>query len=40
LGTSAVTYFTSFFSSGLGLSIVGVFLVFNIFGCIFDVSLH
>jgi len=44
LGTSAVTYFTSFISSGLGLSILGVFLVFNIFGSVgllaFDASMR
>jgi hypothetical protein len=44
LGTSAVMYFTSFLSLGLGLSFLGVFLVFNIFGCIgllaFDSSLR
>jgi hypothetical protein len=33
-GTGSVTLLTSLFSSGLGLSFLGVFLVFNIFGYI------
>ncbi|MFJ4291638.1 hypothetical protein ACIP1U_17900 [Cupriavidus sp. NPDC089707] len=34
IGTHAVTYFTHIFTSYLGLSYLGVFLVFNIFGTI------
>jgi hypothetical protein len=32
LGTRAVVFITALFSSGLGLSVLGVFLVYNIFG--------
>lgn len=43
VGTAFVRYLTSFFSSGLGLSFVSVFLVFNVFGSVgllaFDASL-
>ena len=34
LGTNAVVYLTAIFTSNLGLSYLGVFLVFNIFGTI------
>jgi hypothetical protein len=34
LGTAAIYYFTAIFSQGLGLSYVGLFLIFNIFGVI------
>ena len=34
LGTNAVVYITAMFTNGLGLSYLGVFLVFNIFGTI------
>ncbi|WER49565.1 hypothetical protein CupriaWKF_20725 [Cupriavidus sp. WKF15] len=44
IGTHAVSYFTHIFSSYLGLSYLGVFFVFNIFGVIgllaFDAVLH
>ncbi len=44
LGTAGVYYFTSIFSSGLGLSFLATSLVYNIFGFIglvaFDSSLH
>ena len=43
IGTSAVRVITSWFSSGMGMSILGTFLVFNFFGYIglmaFDASL-
>jgi len=34
LGRAAIYYFTAIFSQGLGLSYLGVFLIFNIFGVI------
>lgn len=34
LGTNAIVYITTIFTNGLGLSYLGVFLVFNIFGTI------
>jgi hypothetical protein len=34
LGTDAVVLITALFSSGLGLSILGVFLAFNVIGCV------
>ncbi len=34
LGTGAIYYFTAIFSQGLGLSYLGLFLIFNIFGVI------
>ena len=34
LGTNAIIYLTSIFTNGFGLSFLGVFLVFNIFGAI------
>jgi hypothetical protein len=44
LGTAAVTYLTALLSSGLGLSKLGVFFVYNIFGSVgllaFDASLR
>lgn len=34
LGTAGITVLTSIFSAGLGLSLPGTFLAFNVFGCI------
>ena len=44
LGTAAIEFITTFFSSGLGLSVLGTFLVYNLFGFIgllaFDATLQ